>query len=419
MAVSNAIARTMAMWIKGLIALALLAGPMASFAQTAQPARTIFEAFAPASRQENAIRLRSSCRVVPGASVTLGDMAILEGPLAQNLAGVVIIPAGDVGGLNTLEVSIAQVRSALASHDSTLEGRVLVSGSTTRVWVAASSPAADARPAPNTRANAQHATSKPGVPTVRDAVVEKIAGVLGMPIDAVRARFEPQDEDFLSMPTPGRTVAASPTGTGERIGVVVRVYERDRVVASKSLRVGVAVRQSSAIATTAIERGEMLTASSFRIEERDVPPGTAIADPSTLVGRSARSRLAPGRIIQVRDVESPVLVSRGDIVTIECLSGGILLKTSGRARGSGREGDIVSFEPLRRGRPFEARIAGPGRAVAISESDSDPTPGTTPSLGTPLASAFMPDASTNATEPVSDGRSMGEGATGFVGVPLP
>lgn len=361
-------------------------------AQTSQTQPAPFvDAFRTPAKEVNSITMRPSARVSPGASVLLGDIAILDGSLAKGLSGVVVVGAVDVGVASPLEVPIARVRSALAAYDSTLEGRVLVNGSLTRVWVGEVTKASRQEAAP-----AAATASTIAGPTVRDAVLEKIAGVLGVDAGQVVLRFEAQDAEFLNTSTRGRTVAASPTGTGERVGVMVKVYDRDRVVASQSLRVGVAIRRLCAVVSSTLDRGQSLSEGSFRIEEREVAPGVAIADPATLVGRSTKSRLAPGRIIEARDVETPVVVSRGDIVTIECLSGGILLKTYGRARGSGREGDIVSFEPLRRGRTFEARIAGPGRAVALIDGEEASS-----SIGTPLASEAPPERVQVAPQPSS------------------
>lgn len=323
------------------------------------------DAFGVSARQDECIRLRTSCRVCPGANVTLGDLAILDGALAKSLAGVIVIPASEAAGVQPLEVPIARVRSSLAAHDSSLEGRVLVNGSRTRVWVAK---APDVLPTVNP---APLATASPQIATVRDAIVEKVAGVLGVPTMAASLEFDAKDAEILAMATQGRTVAVSPTGVGERIGVMVKVYERDRVVASQSLRVGVKVRRQCAILNTSLDRGDVLSEASFRIEEREVAPGTPVADPKALAGRSAKSRLAAGHVIEARDVESPLVVSRGDVVAVECLSGAIMLKTYARARGSGREGDIVSFEPMRKGRRFEARVTGPGRAVALAEGPGE------------------------------------------------
>jgi len=340
------------------------------------------DAFRTPSREVNTITMRASARISPNASVLLGDIAILQGALAQSLANVVIVGAGDVAIASPLEISISRVRSSLASHDSTLEGRVLVNGSITRVWVASQVPT----PAPVAAAAPSAPVTIPDAgPTVRTAIVDKIAGVLGVSSDQLVARFEPQDAEFLATSTLGRIVAVSPTGTGERIGVMVKVYDRDRVIASQSLRVGVAIRRTCAVLVTNLDRGESVREGAFKLEEREVAPNLIIADPATLLGRTTKARLAPGRVLEARDVESPVVVSRGDVVTVECLSGGILLKTYGRARGSGREGDIVSFEPLRKGRTFEARIAGPGRAVALVEGNEGLA-----APGTGLASEPLP-----------------------------
>lgn len=346
---------------------------------------------------ENRIIMRPFARVDPGAAITLGDIASLKGPIGSTLASVVVLPVESVklanrsqAGMQTggaqislmnvgkpissqllpsrrLEITIAQVRSALAARDSSLEGKVLVSGSISRVLIA---PTAVSEQAASTTLKDQTQQQAVVADTVRSVVIEKLAGVLGVPVSALRAEFEPTDNALLDTSTKGRVVAASPTGTGARIGVTIHVYESDRVVANGSIRVGVKIRRQCAVAIDAIGRGQLLDQGMYMIEERDVAPGVSPANIELLSRRSTRVPIAPGQIIEARHVESPVVVSRGDVVTIECVAGSIVLKTFGRAKGTGREGDIVAFEPMSGGRRFEARVAGPGRAVALTNTSS-------------------------------------------------
>jgi flagella basal body P-ring formation protein FlgA len=351
------------------------------------------------------IVLRAFARVEPGHAVMLGDIANLEGTLAQSLAGVVVLDAGQIeaeiaqggtakatgaGLLRTSEgregdgrvgastgprvdVTVARVREVLDAHDRTLAGRVLLSGSTSRVTVAAAR-ATDAAVAMSAAsagagaaASATDAVAAAG--TVGAVVGAAIADALGVPRDAVRAEFGDADAAFLATPAgAGRTVAATPTGVGARMGVMVRVFEGDRIVASRSVRAEVRVRRVCAVATTTLERSTVVEAAQVRREERWVVPGLGPASPDEAVGRVTRVRVEAGGVIESRHLEVATVVARGDVVTVECVSGTVVLRSVARAREAGRVGDVIMVEPLRGGeaRRYRARVAGPGRAVVVT-----------------------------------------------------
>ena len=69
-------------------------------------------------------------------------------------------------------------------------------------------------------------------------------------------------------------------------------------------------------------------------------------------------------------VEAPIVIKRGDLVNIHCISGSILIELQRmRARRDGREGETIEFESADGKRTrLQARVSGPGRAVIVATS---------------------------------------------------
>jgi flagella basal body P-ring formation protein FlgA len=71
-----------------------------------------------------------------------------------------------------------------------------------------------------------------------------------------------------------------------------------------------------------------------------------------LVGKQLRQSVSSGMPIESQYVGSPIVITRGNLIEVESVSGGILVKTSGRASESGGVGDLISVEVL----PHRKRI---------------------------------------------------------------
>jgi flagella basal body P-ring formation protein FlgA len=78
-----------------------------------------------------------------------------------------------------------------------------------------------------------------------------------------------------------------------------------------------------------------------------------------IVGKEVVRPLVTGQPIPARSVQAPVLVRRGDVVTVYALSAGVRVRSNARARESGALGDLIELESLvDRKRPrFVARVS--------------------------------------------------------------
>lgn len=104
----------------------------------------------------------------------------------------------------------------------------------------------------------------------------------------------------------------------------------------------------------------------------------ALADPAELVGKTPRRRLKEGVPLRAADLRRPVVVRKGDIVSLLYEAPGLVLTASGRALAEGGIGDTIPFMNDQSRRTLEARIRAPDLAVIaprLPDATTIPDPG--------------------------------------------
>lgn len=146
-----------------------------------------------------------------------------------------------------------------------------------------------------------------------------------------------------------RVRCAGPSPWSLYIPVTVRVY-REVVVADRALA-----------------RGTILTASDLRLEERDSlsANGPVLERIEDAVGQGLRRPVAPNTLLGPAALESPVLVRRGDRVTVSVRSGGITVSTHAEALRDGRRGERIMARNLQSRRTIELTVTGPGQGEIL------------------------------------------------------
>ena len=84
-----------------------------------------------------------------------------------------------------------------------------------------------------------------------------------------------------------------------------------------------------------------------------------------LVGMTARRALTADRPVRSYDVEPPVVVERGELVSLVYRVGPLTLSAQARALENGGEGQFIRFVNLQSNRTVEAWVEGPGRASVL------------------------------------------------------
>jgi len=91
--------------------------------------------------------------------------------------------------------------------------------------------------------------------------------------------------------------------------------------------------------------------------------GGAPSDAEQVIGLSARRALRAGSAVAVRDLTSPQVIARNDMVEVAFISGGVRLTITGRATRNAAMGEPVPVLNLQSNRTIDAVATGPGQAV--------------------------------------------------------
>ena len=80
----------------------------------------------------------------------------------------------------------------------------------------------------------------------------------------------------------------------------------------------------------------------------------------SVVGKETQRAISPGQVLDANYVRNPILVRRGDVVTVYANSSGIRVRTTGRSLGEGSKGELITIETLETGKreKFDARVSG-------------------------------------------------------------
>jgi len=93
---------------------------------------------------------------------------------------------------------------------------------------------------------------------------------------------------------------------------------------------------------------------------------TVIRSMEEVVGLATRRLLRPGQPLRESDLESPALVEKGDLVTINFMAGNLSIRVIGRALQRGGKGDVIRILNTGSNKTVEAHLTGPGEAEVRS-----------------------------------------------------
>lgn len=111
-----------------------------------------------------------------------------------------------------------------------------------------------------------------------------------------------------------------------------------------------------------IAREEVVTADAIHwIEMRaNRVPANALMDEARIVGQQARRSLKADGVFRATDLREPVVVAKGEIITMSYAVPGVQLTDRGRALENGGVGDIIRIMNLSSNRTITAEVGGPG-----------------------------------------------------------
>src|SRR5579875_2384122 len=176
---------------------------------------------------------------------------------------------------------------------------------------------------------------------------------LFVPADATDAvelrdlRFDPQTRRFsatlVTEPDAGNAIVAV---TGRAVRIVslpelARKMDRNEIISARDI--------------------QWVQAPADRLD------ATVIADEKQLVGMAARHLLRPGEPIRTSDVQPPILVNRGAVVTMIYRTPYMVITTRGKAVQDGAKGDTIRVMNVESKRELDAVVAD-GNTVIVQSA---------------------------------------------------
>lgn len=127
------------------------------------------------------------------------------------------------------------------------------------------------------------------------------------------------------------------------------------------------IYRSVAIANRNLERGEVISESDLASEIKEVSNfrvGYALT-PEALIGKEIRGTINKGEVFRTSSLDSPLVIRRGDTVSMEAVIGEISVKTNGTAVSDGRIGQQIRVKNLQSARVINAKVVASGRVQTI------------------------------------------------------
>ena len=130
----------------------------------------------------------------------------------------------------------------------------------------------------------------------------------------------------------------------------------------------VSIYKPVVVAARNLSRGETLGSADITKEERDILASGSVPleDTEQAVGLLVNRSVSQGIELTGKMLERPVLVKRGDRITLTSTAGGIAVSTTVEARENGKEGERIRVKNLSSGRTVDAIVAPDGSVYVTS-----------------------------------------------------
>jgi len=114
------------------------------------------------------------------------------------------------------------------------------------------------------------------------------------------------------------------------------------------------------VAARAVGRGETLRSTDLKLQRADVAKDRAGAFHAIedVVGTEAAQAIGAGTVLQASLLRSPIMVRRGEVVTVYSRAAGIRIRVTARAREDAALGELVTVESLSDRKTYTARVCG-------------------------------------------------------------
>ncbi|MEO0515081.1 MAG: flagellar basal body P-ring formation chaperone FlgA [Planctomycetota bacterium] len=306
-----------------------------------------------------------------GPAIKLMDIAELEGEYAQSLGDLIVGRFAE--GQDQLTVQLATVRRVLTESQANWGSLSLRGKNSCAVFRSPSAGELQDVAVDNNRAvitNNELAIDQANAgQTVSGLLIQEIVELNQATPGELEITFRGNADEAAWL---NRSVAVgryeieslSRSGLG-RVPLKVRRYDAAGTVEEVTLTADVSRRVMAVVATQQIRRGELFNSKNIGLREVLITSdhGETLGSIDLLIGQSSASAIREGSLVLADHVAPDVLVKRGDLVTVACVSGSLVVRTVGRASEDGVLGDIVAVRHPETRETFYATVSGKRQAT--------------------------------------------------------
>ena len=337
-----------------------------------------------ASADADSITLKRSVELNAGEPVTLRAIADLDGAHATRHADLVLadrpsdLPKTKAGDSFVHAIDTAFVRAQLGDEAGVNWAFLSIRGGTLTVRtetpsLAASLPTLQTGDEPAAEQSLLTVTPEGSIGELARGVVRTI---LRVDDDALRIVWPDRHTAFLCEPVGERTIHVQPIGNSSRMPLSITIYDGDRIVRTESVRAEITVRRTVCTASRGIHRGNPINADDFTVTTAWVDPGLDPADAPS--GHVAARRIEPGMMLETTDITPPLVIERGEQITLHCLSGAVAIRLPARALSDARAGETLLVAMTGSNKKVMARADGVATAILLVRDASTHTTTSTP-----------------------------------------
>lgn len=199
-----------------------------------------------------------------------------------------------------------------------------------------------------------------------DAIEQRVARALAAQVQlAPSARFE-LDSRMLRLPAPAETLVVENLTYDPRSGRVTAFVASDAQAERVRVTGRVQYFTDLPVLNRYVAPGETIAARDIdRVSVRsDRLTQGYVADAADLVGRTPRRVVRPQEPVRQADVALPIVVRKGELVSIVLETGALRLTAQGKATEDGAQGATIRVANTKSGRVLDAVVVGAG-TVAV------------------------------------------------------
>lgn len=143
---------------------------------------------------------------------------------------------------------------------------------------------------------------------------------------------------------------------------IVRFRLDGRLVRNVNVRGELDATAPVVTAARDLDRGTRLGKGDLELREKDITrSGEVFTSVDEAAGKRVKRGIDSGDIVERRKVARPILVKRGEVVTMEASKGSMLITAKGVARSKGKEGETIKVRNTGSQKEILCEVVGSGR----------------------------------------------------------